>query len=510
MTSSSQIRHNQGRDIAEWWRADILEHRPGPLAAKPKAALVTIAEAQQKIRDAAAKEELERKEREAAATIAAANGGDAAMLAADVAPDQAEAAQDDDEEEDEEEEQEGLTLPSQAGAAGSSKRKGPKGRGKSKGGGTKAKRAKTTSKSEPSGPSMLPRVSAAGQTEAVASSAARSVSGRSAAVPDKLANARKYVLELNLSETLMCQKNGVSVNNAQRGLDSMKKDSFNYEHSPEFIELNNHIQLEKDARLVSIKTLWITPHEQFLDILQRLWPRLQEVPSLWSQHVLWKYARMLPLNSTDEIEQWTVLCTPGNGEGFALRHEENRKTHCACSMVLCFTKSSGPKFRSDGGVQFGAIRFEDHAEAGRAYQRLVVNESIIPKMSDDCKDKVALMCSAMREKLSVLELPNFIFQTAVSQVADVCEFILILCGQSAHNERIVSTITDARTGAYSLIQQTVATNKFFSDALKKLRTQNVAIATHGPVVQRMQADLAAARSTKAGGHLGIAETVWKK
>eukprot|EP00971_Amphidinium_carterae_P221106 4389826-Amphidinium_carterae.1 len=92
MPSSSQIRHNQGQDIAEWWRADVLEHRPGPLAAKPKAALVTVAEAHQKIRDAVAKEEVEKKEREAAAAAAAASGGgDAAMMPAPDAPlDQAE------------------------------------------------------------------------------------------------------------------------------------------------------------------------------------------------------------------------------------------------------------------------------------------------------------------------------------------------------------------------------------------------------------------------------------
>eukprot|EP00971_Amphidinium_carterae_P202157 4011303-Amphidinium_carterae.5 len=46
------------------------------------------------------------------------------------------------------------------------------------------------------------------------------------------------------------------------------------------------------------------------------------------------------------------------------------------------------------------------------------------------------------------------------------------------------------------MQQTVATNKFFSDALKKLRTQNVAMATHGPVARKMQADLTEARTTK--------------
>eukprot|EP00971_Amphidinium_carterae_P176004 3488849-Amphidinium_carterae.4 len=53
---------------------------------------------------------------------------------------------------------------------------------------------------------------------------------------------------------------------------------------------------------------------------------------------------------------------------------------------------------------FGAIDFGDDAEAGRAYQRLVVGESIIPKMSDSSKEKVALMCEAMKQKLKDCEL----------------------------------------------------------------------------------------------------------
>eukprot|EP00971_Amphidinium_carterae_P176003 3488849-Amphidinium_carterae.3 len=322
MSSSSQIRQNQGRDIAEWWRADVLEHRPGPLAAKPKAVLLTIAEAQQKIREAIAKEEQERKEREAAAAAAAesklSGGGDAAMPAADAADQAEQTTENAEEEEEEEDEPDGLTLPSQRVGG---KRKGSKGRGKSKGS-TKGKRAKTTQSKthstsghaagEVTGPKLGARdlEGAQGLPQAPPPSTARSVSAKSMQ-PDRLQQAKRHIFELKLSDsdTLLCHKNGNDINNAKRCFECMKKEG-GFEFTPEYIELDNHIQLEKEARKVSVKALWVTPRDEFMDIVSRMWPRLDFVPVLWASHVLWKHAHNLTLESTAAIESWTTLCTP--------------------------------------------------------------------------------------------------------------------------------------------------------------------------------------------------------
>ena len=328
LQAGNVIRSNQGRDMQLWWNDDVISHRP-----KSFKAPLSVEALKAKVVDyKKAKEEKD----------AEPPSAELAGLPAATAMQEAEVVEESETDSDDQANIMELMLPSAVAASAKTDKNRRKGAGKganSKGRGKKKmpltpvvwrpSGARTSAESRDSllRPTAPPsNVSVAGHAEseaggvrAAGSARSRSPSARTSASALKSPTEKirhqinKYLGELSLSKIVIGSKVGNELSHAQRALSCARREP--EEFAEEIVAMDSHLKRCALASSIDVKNMVKLPLSKRHEILEKLVPRMEDLPWVWTASLLCLHVRDLPMQSPKHIKTFIDCVSPLPLEG---------------------------------------------------------------------------------------------------------------------------------------------------------------------------------------------------